>query len=223
MTSEPANPATLLIGILCARSARQHETRPPVLAACATGGGRVLGVMTAFGSGMAMADEERMKQVPPLQEYSPPKATHLSRRALLTLGALGVCGGAVVAAPRVAPAIEQHLKDAALDAGLDELRQLEGVSLDAAIRAAEITQAAVTVIVLPLARFISLLGSGALAVLLVHLPTTTLDQFRAVVASWQVGVASLPISLDAYLTADITSGEAYLKALKRRMAQQRAV
>jgi hypothetical protein len=191
--------------------------------------------MTAFGSGMARADEERMKQVPPVQEYSPSKATHLSRRALLTLGALGVCGGAVVAAPRVAPAIEQHLKDAALDAGLDELRQLEGVSLDAAIRAAEITQAAVTVIVLPLARFISLLGTGALAVLLaaldaarfalgaVHLPTTTLDQFRAVVASWQVGVASLPISLDAYLTADITSGEAYLKALKRRMAQQRAV
>jgi hypothetical protein len=93
----------------------------------------------------------------------------------------------------------------------------------------------VTVIVLPLARFISLLGTGALTVLLaaldaarfalgaVHLPTTTLDQFRAVVASWQVGVASLPISLDAYLTADITSGEAYLKALKRRMAQQRAV
>jgi hypothetical protein len=167
----------------------------------------------------------------PTQEYSPPKATHLSRRALLTLGALGVCGGAVVAAPRVAPVVEQHLKDAALDAGLDELRQLEGVSLDAAIRAAEITRAAVSVIVLPLARFIALIGTGALSVLLaaldaarfalgaVHVSTTTLDQFRAVVASWQIGLSALPISLDAYVSADITSGENYLKALKRRIAQ----
>ena len=166
-----------------------------------------------------------------VQERPSTNGTHVSRRALLAAGTVGLCGAAAVAAPHVAPIIGQHLEDAALDAGLGELRQLEGVSLDAAIRAAEITRAAVSVIVLPLARFLAALGSGALGLLLgaldaarnalalVHLPTATLDAFRDVVASWQAGVAALPIALDAYLTADISSAETYLKALQRRMAQ----
>src|SRR5690242_6637953 len=169
-----------------------------------------------------------------VQERPSTNGTHVSRRALLAASTLGLCGAAV-AAPYAAPIIGQHLEDAALDAGLGELRQLEGVSLDAAIRAAEITRAAVSVIVLPLARFLAALGSGALGLLLgaldaargaltlVHLPTTTLDQFRDVVASWQSGAGALPIALDDYLTADISSAEAYLKALRRRMAQQPAI
>ena len=113
------------------------------------------------------------------------------------------------------------------DALLNEIGSLEGVSLDAAIRAAEITRAAVQVLVLPLARYFSLMGTGALALLLgaldlarkamalLHLNTSVLDAFRDVVASWQEGVASLPIALDAYTTADINSGEKYLRALKQ--------
>lgn len=164
------------------------------------------------------------------QERPSTNGTHLSRRALLAASAIGLCGATAVAAPRAVPAVEQRLQDAALDAGLGELRQLEGVSLDAAIRAAEITHAAVNVIVLPLARFLATLGAGALGLLLsaldaargalalLHLPTATLDAFRDVVASWQAGVGALPIALDAYLTADISSAETYLKALQRRMA-----
>lgn len=169
--------------------------------------------------------------MPTVQEKPRTKAAPVARRTLLAAAAASVCGAAgVIAAPRVVPAVEQHLKDAALDAGVGELEQLEGVSIDAAIRAAELTRAAVEILVMPLARLVATLGSGALTVLLaaidtardalglVHLPTTTLDQFRDVVVAWRDGTSALPVALDAYLTADITSAETYLKALKRRMA-----
>lgn len=71
------------------------------------------------------------------------------------------------------------------------------------------------------------MGAGALALLLgaldrargamslLHLNTSALDAFRDVVTSWQAGIASLPIALDTYTTADIDSGEKYLRALKQ--------
>ena len=155
----------------------------------------------------------------------------IGRRALITTAAAaGVCAAGAVAAPYVVPAVEQRLEDAALTAALGQLTALEGVPIDAAIRAAEITRAAVNVIVLPVARLVALLGSGALALLLrsldgahaalafIHADTTGVDALRTVVASWQSGIATLPIALDAYLTADITSAETYLKALKKLMA-----
>ena len=123
------------------------------------------------------------------------------------------------------------MHQAALDVAAGELRDLEGVSLDAAIRAAEITHAAVQVVVLPVARLASALGSGGLglvlrsldiahaALALAHAPTGPLDNLRAVVASWQQGTAALPIALAAYTSADITSAEVYLKSLKRQMAR----
>jgi len=117
---------------------------------------------------------------------------------------------------------------------LAELSQLEGIPLDAAIQAAEITRAAVQTIVLPVARFVALMGNGALSVLLgaidaaraalavVHVPTTVLDQFRLVVVSWQTGLTALPIALETYLTADIQSAETYLKTLKRMIQSQQS-
>ncbi|HKS70185.1 MAG TPA: hypothetical protein VJQ45_07180 [Ktedonobacterales bacterium] len=172
---------------------------------------------------------------------TPPNAStrrpgrRIARRALITtVAAASVCAAGAVAAPYVVPAVETKLEDAALSAALKELTQLEGVPIDAAIRAAEITRAAVGVIVLPVARLVALLGSGALALLLrsldaahaalafIHADTTGVDALRTVVASWQVGIGSLPIALDAYLTADITSAEAYLKALKKLMAAHNA-
>lgn len=159
----------------------------------------------------------------------------IARRALITTAAAaGVCAAGAVAAPYVVPAAERQLEDAALSAALKELTKLEGIPIDAAIRAAEITRAAVSVIVLPVARLVALLGSGALALLLrsldaahaalafIHADTTGVDALRTVVASWQVGIGSLPIALDTYLTADITSAEAYLKALKKLMAAHNA-
>ena len=159
----------------------------------------------------------------------------IARRALITTAAAaGVCAAGAVAAPYVVPAVEKKLEDAALSSALGQLTALEGVSIDAAIRAAEITRAAVNVIVLPVARLVALLGSGALALLLrsldgahaaltfLHADTTGVDALRTVVASWQLGIGSLPSALDAYLPADITSAEAYLKALKKLMAAHNA-
>jgi hypothetical protein len=156
-------------------------------------------------------------------------APRMARRAVLAAGTLGLCG-AVAAAPYVG----QRLQEAERAALLAELAHVEGISLNAAIQAAELTRAAVETIVLPLARFVATVGNGALGLLLaaidaaraalavVHAPTTILDQFRAVVASWQAGVTILPIALDAYLTADITSAESYLRALKRMMEREQA-
>lgn len=156
----------------------------------------------------------------------------VGRRTFLALAGLGACGAGAIAAPHVAPLVEQNIQQAALNAAAGELDQLEGVSLDAALEAARITAAAVRIIVLPVARLVATLGSGALGILLgildtahnalafLHVSTTPLDLLRGVIASWQVSLASLPIALDAYATADITSAEAYLTALKRKVAQQ---
>jgi hypothetical protein len=156
-----------------------------------------------------------------------PKKSRLGRRAFLaTAATVTACGAGALAAPRIIPVLESKAQDMGRAVLMQELGSLEGVSLDAAIRAAELTRMAVNVLVLPLARFISAIGSGALGVLLatldlahnamalVHLNTSVLDAFRAVVASWQSGIASLPIALDAYATADIDSAERYLRALK---------
>ncbi len=144
------------------------------------------------------------------------------RRLFVAVTAVGLCGVGAVAAPQL---------QAALAAAQGELRQLEGVSLDAAIETAELTRAAVNVIVFPVARLVAALGSGTLGLLLgtldaahnalafVHAPTDTVDQLRGVIASWQRGVTSLPIALDAYATADIAAAETYLKALRHTLAQ----
>jgi hypothetical protein len=166
-----------------------------------------------------------------LPQHQRPKKPLVGRRAFFATAATAtVCGAGALAAPKLIPVLESKAQDMARAALLNELGNLEGVSLDAAIRAAELTRIAVKVIVLPLARFVALVGAGAFAALgkaleLAHnalaalrLDTTALDAFRAVVASWRGGITSLPIALDAYTTADIDSGERYLRAL-RQMAE----
>jgi hypothetical protein len=160
----------------------------------------------------------------PLSKESKPtgKESRFPRRALIATAAVAGIGGVAVAAPRVAPSVEQHLEQAAIG-------ELEGVSIDAALEAAELTRAAVQVIVLPVADLVAMLGSGALDVLLgalelahnalalVRASTAAVDQLHAVVASWKAGLTALPIALKAYSTADISSAEAYLRALKKRV------
>jgi hypothetical protein len=153
------------------------------------------------------------------------KGSRFPRRALVTTAvAAGLGGAAIVAAPRVVPAVEQRMEQAALG-------ELEGVSIDAALEAAEITRAAVQVIVVPVANLVALLGSGALTLVLdslqgahtalafVHISTTVVDQLHAVVASWQAGLTALPIALETYTTANIKSAETYLRALKKMVKQ----
>jgi ABC-type nitrate/sulfonate/bicarbonate transport system substrate-binding protein len=155
----------------------------------------------------------------------------VGRRALLaTAATAAACGAGALAAPRLIPALETQLDNAGRDILLNELGTLEGVSLDAALQAAEITRAAVQVLVIPLARFVSAVGAGALdaliaalgaaqnALALVHVQATVLSSFRTVVTSWRDSLTALPITLNAYATADIASAEAYLRALKQMTA-----
>lgn len=163
-----------------------------------------------------------------VKQARPPR---LRRRAFLAATTVGVCGAGALAAPHVAPYVQDRIHQAELDALGGEISNLEGVSLDAAIQAAEITRAAVQVIVLPVARLASAVGSGGLglvlrslgiahaALSLAHAPTAPLDDLRAVVASWQQGMNALPIALTTYASADITSAEVYLKSLKRQVTR----
>ena len=167
-----------------------------------------------------------MTQNQPVPTQTQP-GSPIRRRALLALAALGVCGAGAVAAPHVVPAMDARISDAEHALLQREIGQVEGVSLDAAIRAAELTRAAVQVIVLPLARLMSFIGVHALDGLVleletahnlaaaVHISTTGIDQLHDLVTSWQGNIGSLPIALDAYTTADILSAERYLKALKK--------
>jgi hypothetical protein len=159
------------------------------------------------------------------QDKSISKGARFPRRALVTTAVAAGLGGAVIAVPRILPSMEQRVEQAALG-------ELEGVSIDAALEAAEITRVAVEVIVVPVANLVALLGSGALGLLvgalelahnalrLVQASTTVVDHLHAAVASWQAGITKLPIALNTYATADITSAETYLRALKKTVQQQ---
>ncbi len=158
-------------------------------------------------------------------------STRISRRGLLALGATGACAATALGTTKLVPYAEQRVLNYERDQVLKELGNLEGVSLDAAIQAAEITRAVVKVIVVPLARLVGALGGGALDALLaavtgarnvaatLHLPTTLLDDLVTLFTSWRDGANSLPISLDRYATADINSAETYLRALKEATVQ----
>ena len=156
---------------------------------------------------------------------------HVGRRALLGLAAAaGVCGLGAVAAPQ----IQQEINTLEREALLRELGQLEGISIDAAIAAAELTQAAVKLIVLPLARLLAFIGGNALSALIasldtahnisagLHITIPWLNEVRALFVTWRDNVQQLPIALTQITTADISSAETYLKALKQHIttAQQ---
>lgn len=152
----------------------------------------------------------------------------IGRRAALAAVGVGVVGAGALAAPTLVPLAEQRIQQAERDAILGEIGNLEGVSLDAAIRAAEITRAAVQVIVLPVARLVSRLGSGALNLIIgslnaainalnvIHVRVDLITGLRDVLVTWNNNLNALPIKLSDYTTADITSAEKYLKSLKQK-------
>ena len=139
-----------------------------------------------------------------------------------------VCGVTALAVPQLRNTLEQDATALSRQALAHELTSLEGVTLDDAIQAAEITEAAVRFLVLPLAQLVATLGGDGLAVLLSGLTTAThvlgsvhvtiagLSGLRNTVASWHSHISSLPIALISYPTANITNAEAYLTALKKQ-------
>jgi len=185
-----------------------------------------------------MADTQQLSRTTEVASTAPrgsrtPGGKRTSRRrALLGLGALGVVGAGALAAPVAIPALE-HEMQLAMDRFLaQQLGNLEGVSIDAALQAAEITRAAVELLVLPLARVLATLDADALQGMIntlgtahtliadIHGNTTEIDALRRTLIIWQTNVRKLPISLEAYSNADINSGETYLKALKQKTATQ---
>lgn len=150
----------------------------------------------------------------------------LGRRALLataTLGACAVAGGVVVAkGPEVANyEVDQFLHN--------ELSSLEGVGIEDAIAAAQLTQKLVQVIVLPVANLVSLLGSGALQILIdalsraqqglgiINIHIDALGALQSLLQTWQSGITSLPVAMDKLTTADINSAVKYLQALQTKV------
>ena len=121
--------------------------------------------------------------------------------------------GAAVAAER------QHV--------LNELKQIEDVSIEAAIGVAGLTRAGVNAIVLPLTKFTSTITADALAALanavqgahdaLSHFNITLaqLDDYHALLLVWSTNVRQLPVALDVYANTDITQAERYLTNLKK--------
>ena len=177
------------------------------------------------------------------------QGTKVARRVLLTAGGLALCGGAVALTPAAINKAGQYTRDKidqALAAGatnarqalLNELNQLEGVSLDAAIGVANLTKLAVKYIVGPAAALFAVLGATALNIVVSALETVNnglnlipggsnvaqpLQRLHDMLVSWRQNIVLLPKSLTEYATWDIDSAEKYLTALKTMIeAEQNA-
>ena len=166
----------------------------------------------------------------------------LGRRALLGAAGVGVCAGAVAFGPGLVQQAglftEQQLQQevqrrigAAVAAErqhvLNELKQVEDVSLEAAIGVAGLTRAGVNAVVLPLTKFTSTITADALAALAnavqgahdalsrFNITLAQLDDFHALLLVWSTNVRQLPTALDVYANTDITQAERYLTNLKK--------
>jgi hypothetical protein len=172
---------------------------------------------------------ESTTTIPSTSSTSTPSGAVGRRRALLAVAAVGVSGVTALAVPQVRNALEQDAAALGRQALAHELASLEGITLDEAIKAAELTKAAVLAIVVPLAKLVATIGGDGLAVLLASLTTATnllgsvhvtvaaLSSFRDTVASWHTNISSLPIALTSYTTANLDNGENYLKTLKKHL------
>jgi hypothetical protein len=171
-----------------------------------------------------------------------------ARRALLAAGAVVVCGGAAAATPYVAKQVEQATAaeiQAAFQAGanqarqdlINELQNLEGVSITAAIDAAELTKLAVKYIVGPVSVFLVAIGAGALDVAISALQVVLnglnfipgssgiakpIQQLQSMLTSWRNNLLNVPQDLTQYVTWDINSAETYLKLLQTKLQSEQA-
>jgi len=166
----------------------------------------------------------------------------LGRRALLGAAGVGVCAGAVAFGPSLVQQAglytEQQLQQevqrrigAAVAAErqhvLNELKQIEDVSIEAAIGVAGLTRAGVNAVVLPLTKFTSTITADALAALAnavqgahdtlsrFNITLAQLDDFHALLLVWSTNLRQLPVALDVYANTDITQAERYLTNLKK--------
>ena len=183
--------------------------------------------------------------IPPGEQKKSGSGGKIARRALLAGVGIGACVAGVELAPaalkKVGEFTQAEVQDAfsaGVDNGrkamLEELSQIEGLTIDGAIGAAELTRLAVKFIVLPLTRLVSTIEGGALDVLhnalqsakenlaKINVHISQLDGLEDMVGQWRDNVNQLPVTLDKYANADIDSAESYLKALQKKIAQEKA-
>jgi hypothetical protein len=170
----------------------------------------------------------------------------ITRRVLVGVAAVGVCAGAVEFGPaalRQAGDLTktelQNAFDSGVEAGrqalLNELAQLEGVTLEGAIGIAKLTQLAVQYVVVPLAKLTATIEGDALQVLIdavstarsdltnLHVPVPQwLANLQDLLTTWRDSVQQLPQGLSTYATADIVSAEIYLEALQTKIRAEQS-
>jgi len=166
----------------------------------------------------------------------------VTRRVLLGAAGVGVCAGAVALAPIAVEKAGYYTKqelDQALQNGvaqgreelLAELRNLEGVGLDAAIAIAKITKFAVQYIVKPLADLSSTIEGDIIGALLSGVAEArailssvpgvpsgalnALNNLQVLLHTWHTNVTQ--DVLGQYALQDVTAAETYLEALQQKI------
>ncbi len=162
----------------------------------------------------------------------------IARRALIAAAGMGVVG--VIAAE--SPAIlnearkltEQEIQNA-INLGRQQLAQelanLEGIGIDTAIEAANITHGAVQLFVVPIANLLAGLTEITLGVAitavekaqqftsLLHIDIQALQNLDGILHQWQANVASFPAVVSAINNTDTQTAENYLRTLKAKLQQ----
>jgi hypothetical protein len=170
----------------------------------------------------------------------------VARRVLLAAAGVGLCGAGVALTPYALQKAEQYTQaqvEAEIAAAvsnarqqlLNELGQLEGVSIDVAIEVATLTKLAVKYIVGPVASLLVAIGEGALDVLISALNlvlnglhfipgssqvAAPLKKLRDTLMTWKANLALVPQELTNFATWDIDGAEAYLMSLKKKIAEE---
>lgn len=192
----------------------------------------------------ATAQSPTAPTVPPAEQKKSGSGGKIARRALLAGVGVGACVAGVELAPtalkKMGEFTQAEVQDAfgaGVDSGrkaiLDELSQIEGLTIDGAIATAELTRLAVKFIVLPLSRLLTTIEGGALDVLYnalqsakdnlakINVHIGPLDGIEQMVGQWRDSVTQLPTTLEKYANADIDSAESYLKALQKKITQEK--
>ncbi|HZR42015.1 MAG TPA: hypothetical protein VFB12_17985 [Ktedonobacteraceae bacterium] len=141
--------------------------------------------------------------------------------------------------------VEQQVQDAfnrGLAQGADNARKemitalesLEGFTLDGAIAAARLTRVAYDVFVSPVIKFGAALTGDFLSGMLkafktargwlaqVYQDNATLIAIQKVLESWVNDVSNMPKQLDAITQTDLDGAQAYLRALQRKIEEEKA-
>jgi hypothetical protein len=169
----------------------------------------------------------------------------MGRRIVLGVAGLALCAGAAELAPLaankagdLAGTAAKDAYNAGIEAGrqaiLNEIAQLENVTLDGAIGVAQLTKLGVKYILVPLSRLTATIEGDALQVLinavqtaranLAHFNITVqwMDNMQTLLTAWHDNISLLPKSLNAYATADIDGALTYLTALKALLNAERS-